>query len=112
MSPRPHSSLREGVILGGVVGSGIWVWITLVDAIVGEPFHTFSLLGGVGRFTTLHYLLCLTYGVAAVSVVHAAASEASLMVGEALAFFLLEIAFWMLTSILSQGSIGQHTRTR
>src|SRR3989442_2009555 len=106
MSPRPHSSLREGVILGGVVGSGIWVWITLVDAIVGEPFHTFSLLGGVGRFTTLHYLLCLTYGVAAVSVLHAAAREASLMVGAAFAFFLLEFAFVMLTAILSQVGFG------
>jgi len=106
MSPRPHSSLREGVILGGVVGSGIWVWIALVDAIVGEPFHTFSLLGGVGRFTTLHYLLCLTYGVAAVSVVHAAAREASLMVAAAFAFFLLEFAFVMLAAILSQGGLG------
>ena len=52
MSPRPHSSLREGVILGAVVGTAIWAWIALVDAVVGEPFHTFSILGGVGRFTT------------------------------------------------------------
>src|SRR2546428_13455446 len=82
------------------------MWIALVDAIVGEPFHTFSLLGGVGRFTTLHYLVCLTYGVAAVSVVHAAAREASLMVGAAFAFFLLEFAFVMVTTILSQGGLG------
>src|SRR3989441_11809708 len=106
MSPRPHSSLREGVILGAVVATGIWVWIALVDAIVGEPFHTFSLLGGVGRFTTLHFVFCLTYGLVAVSVVHAAAREASLMVGAAFAFFLLEFAFVMLTAILSQGSLG------
>jgi hypothetical protein len=106
VSPRPHSSLREGVILGVVVGTGIWVWIALVDAVVGEPFRTFSLLGGVTRFTTLHYLLCLTYGVVAVSVVHAAAREAGLIVGAAFAFFLLEFAFVMVTAILSQGGLG------
>ena len=107
MSPRPHSSLREGVILGAVVGTGIWAWIAMVDAVVGEPFRTFAVLGGVSRFTTLHFVFCLTYGVVAVSVVHAAAREASLMVGAAFAFFLLEFAFVMLTAILSQGGLGE-----
>jgi len=106
MSPRPHSSLREGVILGAVVGTGIWAWIAIVDAVAGEPFRTFDVLGGVGRFTALHFVFCLTYGVVAVSVIHAAAREASLMVGAAFAFFLLEFAFVMLTAILSQGSLG------
>ncbi len=106
MTPRSHSSLREGVTLGAVVGTGIWGWIAMVDAVVGEPFRTFTMLGGVARFTTLHFVFCLTYGVVAVSVVHAAAREASLMVGAAFAFFLLEFAFVMLTAILSQGSLG------
>jgi len=106
MSPRGHSSIREGVILGAVVGTVIWAWIALVDAVLGEQFHTFALLGGVGRFTALHFVLSLTYGVVAVSVVHAAAREASLMVGAAFAFFLLEFAFVMLTAILSQGGLG------
>ncbi len=88
------------------MGTAIWAWIALVDAVVGEPFHTFALLGGVGRFTTLHFVFCLTYGIVAVSVVHAAAREASLMVGAAFAFFLLEFAFVMLTAILSQGGLG------
>jgi len=107
MSPPPHSSLREGVILGAVVGTVIWAWIAIVDAVVGEPFRTFAVLGGVSRFTTLHFVFCLTYGVVAVSVVHAAAREASLMVGAAFAFFLLEFAFVMLTAILSQGGLGE-----
>jgi len=47
MSPRSHNSFREGAILGAVVGTGIWVWIALVDAVVGEPFRTFAVLGGV-----------------------------------------------------------------
>ncbi len=106
MSPRSHSSLREGVILGAVVGTGIWVWIALVDAIVGEPFRTFAVLGGVARFTTLHYVLSLAYGVVAVSVVHAAQREASLIVGAAFAFFLLELGFVMVSAILSQIGLG------
>jgi hypothetical protein len=107
MSPRSHSSFREGVILGAVVGTGIWIWIALVDAIVGEPFHTFSVLGGVARFTALHYVLCLAYGVVAVSVVHAATREASLIVGAAFAFFLLELGFVMVSAILSQVGLGR-----
>src|SRR2546430_151886 len=106
MSTRSHSSLREGVILGAVVGTGIWVWIALVDAIVGEPFRTFFVLGGVARFTTLHYVLCLTYGVVAVSVVHAAAREPSMMVGGAVAVVLLELGFVMASAILSQVGLG------
>ena len=106
MSPSRHSSLREGAILGAVVGTGIWAWIAMVDAVVGEPFRTFAVLGGVARFTALHFVLCLAYGVVAVSVVHAAAREASLMVGAAFAFFLLEFAFVLLTAILSQGGLG------
>jgi len=63
-------------------------------------------LGGVARFTTLHYVLCLTYGVIAVSVVNAAAREASLIVGAALAFLLLEFGFVILSAILSQVGLG------
>jgi len=48
---------------------------------VGEPvFRTFAVLGAVARFTTLHYVFCLVYGVVAVSVVLAAQREASLIV--------------------------------
>ena len=106
MSLRHHSALREGVILGAVVGTGIWVWIALVDAIVGEPFRTFVVLGGVARFTTLHYVLCLAYGVVAVSVAHAAQREATLIVGAAFAFFLLELGFVMVSAILSHVGLG------
>ncbi|HEV2750196.1 MAG TPA: hypothetical protein VGV12_06685 [Gemmatimonadales bacterium] len=88
------------------MGTAIWAWIATVDAVVGEPFRTFALFGGVARFTALHYILCLAYGVIAVSVVHAAAREASLIVGASLAFFLLELAFVMLSAILSQIGLG------
>ena len=106
LSPRSHSSRREGAILGAVVGTGIWTWIAMVDAVVGEPFRTFAVLGGVARFTTLHFVLCLAYGVVAVTVVHAAAREASLIVGAAFAFFLLEFGFVLVSAILSQTGLG------
>ena len=106
MRPRRHSSLREGILLGAVVGTGIWAWIALVDAVVGRPFETFSVLGGIARFTALHYTLCLIYGIVAVSVVHAAAREATLIVGAAFVFFLIEFAFVILSAILSQAGLG------
>jgi len=52
-----HSALREGAQLGLIVATSVWVWVALVDLIVGEPFHTFAVLGGIVTFTVLHYLL-------------------------------------------------------
>lgn len=106
VSPRGHSVLREGVILGALVGTSIWAWIAIVDAVVGRPFETFDVLGGIARFTVLHYVLCLIYGVVAVAVVHAAARETSLVVGATFAFFVLEFGFVMVSAILSQTGLG------
>ena len=107
VAPRRRHSLREGVILGLVVATSIWLWIAIVDAIAGEPFRTFAVLGGIRVFTVLHYALCLAYGVAAVAVVHGAALEPSLMLGAAFAFFILEFGFAMLTVLLSQVGLGE-----
>src|SRR2546427_1256854 len=90
---RRRHSLREGVILGLIVATSIWLWIAIVDAIAGEPFRTFAVLGGISRFTVLHYVLCLAYGVAAVAVVPGAALQPRLMLGPAFAFFILEFGF-------------------
>lgn len=94
-------------MLGALVGTAIWAWIALVDAVAGEPFRTFLVLGGVARFTVLHYLLCLVYGVVAVSAVHAAARDPSLVVGAAFVFFLIGFAFVMVTAILSHVGLGR-----
>src|SRR5437879_12263448 len=106
MAPRRRHSVREGVILGLIVATSIWVWIAVVDAIAGEPFRTFTVLGGIRLFTVLHYALCLAYGVAAVAVVHGAALEPSLLLGAAFAFFILEFGFVMLTVLLSSVGLG------
>jgi hypothetical protein len=49
-----HSSLREGAQLGVIVATSVWIWVALVDLLVGEPFHTFLVLGGIVVFTLLH----------------------------------------------------------
>src|SRR5256712_3952904 len=64
LAPRGRHCLREGGILGLVVATSIWLWIAIVDALAGEPFRTFAVLGGIRLFTVLHYALCLAYGVA------------------------------------------------
>jgi len=99
--------LREGLTLGFMVATSIWLWLVIVDAIAGQPFRTCHVLGGIALFTVLHYLLCLAYGVAAVAVVHRAAREPSLIMAAAFGFFVISFAFAMLSALLSQVGLGQ-----
>lgn len=101
-----HDSLREGTTLGIVVATGIWLWLAAVDAIAGQPFHTFSALGGISAFTVVHYLLNIAYGVVVVSAVHGAAREPSLAIAVVFGVVTLEIAFAMLTVLLSNLGLG------
>ena len=96
-----HDSLREGAALGLVVATSIWVWLALIDAIAGEPFRTFTVLGGIGAFTLVHYLLNLTYGVAILSLIHGAGREPSLVIAVGFGFLMVEFAFAMVTVMLS-----------
>jgi len=105
--PRPRHPRREGLLLGFLVASSIWLWLAVVDALAGQPFRTFAVLGGIASFTLLHYALCLAYGLAAVAVVHGAAREPSLLLGASFFFFILEFGFVMLTVILSHTGLGQ-----
>jgi hypothetical protein len=102
-----HNSLWEGTRLGLVVATTTWVWLAAVDAIVGQPFRTFTVLGGIAQFTLLHYLLNVAYGVAIVWALHHAAREPSLVLGVAFGFFILEFGFAMLTILLSHLGLGE-----
>ncbi|HKW40465.1 MAG TPA: hypothetical protein VJN39_04385 [Gemmatimonadales bacterium] len=51
-----------GARLGVIVATAIWVWLALVDLIAGQPFRTFTVLGGIALFTVLHYLVNIAYG--------------------------------------------------
>jgi hypothetical protein len=105
--PTDHRSVREGARLGLVLATSIWIWLAIVDALVGQPFHTFTVLGGVVTFTTLHYVLNIAYGIAAVALIHASAHEPRLLVAVMLGFFVIEFGFVMLTALLSHTGLGQ-----
>jgi hypothetical protein len=105
LSETNHSH-REGVMLGLAVGTSTWIWIALVDALAGEPFRTFTLLGGIAAFTAIHYLLNVSYGVAIVSGVRGAAREPSLIVAVAFGFLMVEFALAMVTALLAHVGLG------
>jgi len=102
-----HQSLGEGARLGLLVATSIWIWLAIVDALVGQPFHTFTVLGGALRFTAFHYLLNVVYGIAAVALIHASAREPRVLVAGLLGFFVIEFAFVMGTVLLSHAGLGQ-----
>ena len=102
-----HQSLGEGARLGLLVATSIWIWLAIVDALVGQPFHTFTVLGGALRFTAFHYLLNVVYGIAAVALIHASAREPRVLVAGLLGFFVIEFAFVLLTVLLSHVGLGE-----
>jgi hypothetical protein len=104
---QPHSSVREGIELGLIVATAIWLWLALVDWLAGQPFRTFHVLGGTALFTTLHYILCVVYGIGVVAVVHQAARAPALLIFAAFTFFILEFAFAMATVLLSNVGLGE-----
>lgn len=104
---RTHDSLREGARLGVIVAATIWVWLAVVDAVAGQPFRTFLVLGGIPLFTVLHFVLNVAYGVVVVWAIHGAAREPRLLLAAAFGFLIVEFAFAMLTVVLSQIGLGQ-----
>jgi hypothetical protein len=105
--PHTHSALREGARLGLIVATTIWFWIAGVDAVVGQPFRTFTVLGGVVLFTVLHYGLNIAYAVAILSAIHGAQREPRLVLGVAFGFIIVEVGFALLTALLSQLGLGE-----
>jgi hypothetical protein len=102
-----HNSFWEGAALGLVVATCIWVWLAAVDAIAGQPFLTFTVLGGIVGFTAMHYLLCVTYGVVIMSGIHIAAHSPSTIFAVGFGFLMIEFAFAFITAALSSGRLGE-----
>jgi hypothetical protein len=101
-----HNAVREGIRLGLVIATTIWIWIAVVDALAGEPFRTFRALGGIAQFTTLHYVLNVAYGMAIVAVVHRTAQEPSIAAVLWFVLLVIEFAFVMATILLSHVGLG------
>ena len=104
--PAIHDARREGIRLGLIVGTVTWLWVALVDAVAGQPFHTAQALGGVFAFTAVHYLLNVVYGVVLLSVIHAADRTPSLIIAALVGWLTLQGGFGMVTNLLNQLSLG------
>ena len=102
-----HNTIREGIQLGLVVATSIWIWIAAVDAIAGEPFRTFQVLGGIASFTVMHYVLTVAYGTVIMAGIHSAMREPSLIGGVAMGVVIIQFAFAMGTVLLSHLGLGE-----
>jgi hypothetical protein len=101
------NSLREGARLGFYVATSIWIWLALVDAVAGEPFHTFHVLGGIPFFTVMHYVLNIAYGAAIVAVLQSTLRQPSLIGALTMGFLIIEFGFAMITILFSQVGLGE-----
>jgi hypothetical protein len=101
-----HDTRREGVRLGIIVATATWLWLALVDALMGQPLRTFDALGGLALFTASHYLLNVVYGIVLLSAVHGAERAPSLILALMFGVLLFEVAMAMLTVILAQSMLG------
>ena len=104
--PDRHDTVREGLRLGAVLATGLWIWIAAVDVMAGEPFRTFTVLGGMPSFTVMLYALNLAYGTAIVACIHGVVREPSLIGGVALGFLILEFAFALVTIVFTHTDLG------
>lgn len=102
-----HNTRREGVCLGLAMATAIWLWIAVVDAVAGQPFHTFEMLGGIAAFTIAHYLLNIVLGVVLLSVVHGAERAPSVVMGMVFVSLTFEGAIAMLTNVLAETLVGR-----
>ena len=101
-----HNAIREGLRLGAVLATSVWIWIAAVDLIAGEPFRTFTVLGGMASFTVMLYALNLAYGTVIVAGIHGLVREPSLIGGLVLGFLILEFAFALVTIVFTNAGLG------
>jgi hypothetical protein len=100
---------RQGLILGLITATSTWLWVAGVDAVSGQPFHTFGVLGGIAGFAVVYYLLNIAYASAAVGIARGAPTTPSVVIGGIFGFIILEVAFGMVSAILAQAGVGQRS---
>ena len=102
-----HSTAREGIRLGLIIGLATWLWIAGFDFAVGDPFHTLHFFGGFVGFTLIHFTLCLAYGLAIISAVHGSVKEPTVMFALIFCTILFQAAFAGLAAMLDNVGLGQ-----
>lgn len=101
-----HDLYQEGPRLGLIIGTVTWLWLLVVDMLIGQPFHAFNVLGGVIVFTAIHYALNIIYGVALVWAIHGITSERSLAIGLIFLGIIIQTGFAMVTILLGSLALG------
>jgi hypothetical protein len=105
-TPNIHSSRHEGIGLGLTLATVTWLWVAVIDALAGRPFHTFHALGGVLAFTVIHCALNVLLGIVVVSVVHGAERVPSLILGLVFCAIIFQMAVTMLINLLAAAFVG------
>jgi hypothetical protein len=102
-----HSTSREGVRLGLIIGAATWLWVAGFDYARGEPFYTIDYLGGFAKFTLVHFSLCIAYGLALMSAVHASMKEPTVMFALIFSTILFQAAIVAATGLLENIGVGR-----
>ena len=121
-----HSTIREGVVTGGLGALAVALWFLFVDGIAGRPLHTPALLGSIvirtpdpiaasegpnrlmlaALYTPIHFILFALFGVLVVFLMHRAKKQPSLLMLALMLFAAFELAFTGLVAILEQAGLG------
>jgi hypothetical protein len=102
-----HSTGREGIRLGLIIGVATWLWLAGFDFVVGDPFNTLHFLGGFVVFTLIHFTLCVGYGLAIMSAVHGSMKEPTVMFALIFCTILFQGAFAGLAAMLDNVGLGR-----
>ncbi len=121
-----HSTIREGVIAGGLGAVAVALWFLLVDGIAGRALHTPALLGALilrtpdpigaadgpnrlnlaALYTPIHFILFVLFGVLVVFLIHRATKQPSLLMLALILFAVFEGGFTGGVAMLEQTALG------
>jgi hypothetical protein len=121
-----HSTIREGVVAGGLGALAVALWFLLVDGIAGRALHTPALLGAMvlrtpdpmaaaegpnrlilaALYTPIHFILFVLFGVLVVFLMHRAKKQPSLLMLALILFAVFEGGFTGGVAMLEQTALG------
>ncbi|HEY7877962.1 MAG TPA: hypothetical protein VIC55_07045 [Gemmatimonadaceae bacterium] len=104
----------------------IWIWLALIDAIVGHPFETAGFLGsglgsiflqrgasppawlGVLIFTVFHFAIWILVGIIIVATIRSDDGAPGVVLWPPVSVLLLQVGFTGWAVMLAQGPLGRH----
>jgi len=121
-----HSTIREGLIAGGLGALAVALWFLLVDVIARRALHTPALLGALvsrtpdpiaasegpnrlmfaALYTPIHFILFALFGVLVVFLMHRAKKRPSLLMLALVLFAVFEGGFTGFVALLAQTALG------